>query len=492
MIKLTTYAEFCKQTKKHHLVPIQMQLLADTETPVSVFAKIQSQCKCPFLLESVEGGEKLARFSFIGWENSANFLASGNKWKIEILNQGWADWFIINKNMDTLSALRKLLKKVKIVKDPTISRLTAGAVGYISYDTVRLQENLPDMPDDDLQIPEIQLGFYTGIITFDNLNHNLTITITPYISEISDTKKIYEDAVRKLKKIEKYISRPISLPKFIKNNELEWKSNIDKATYKKWVKRSIDYIKAGDIFQVVLSQRFATQYNTDPFNIYRMLRIINPSPYLYYLDKGDVKLIGSSPEMLVRVEGGIVETCPIAGTRPRGSNIEEDQNLEKELITDEKERAEHIMLVDLGRNDLGRISEFGSVEVPELMNIERYSHVMHIVSTVRGKLKKNIDLVSAFYACFPAGTVSGAPKIRAMEIVDQLETIKRGVYAGAIGYFDFSGNMDWCIAIRTIIIKGKKAFIQAGAGLVADSIPEKEYQETCNKAAGMKMAVNIK
>jgi anthranilate synthase component 1 len=223
-----------------------------------------------------------------------------------------------------------------------------------------------------------------------------------------------------------------------------------------------------------------------------MLRIINPSPYLYYLDKGDIKLIGSSPEMLVRIDDGIVETCPIAGTRPRGRNIDEDLKLEQELITDEKERAEHIMLVDLGRNDLGRISEFGSVEVPELMKIERYSHVMHIVSTVRGKLKKNIDLITAFYACFPAGTVSGAPKIRAMEIIDQLETIKRGVYAGAIGYFDFSGNMDWCIAIRTIIVKGKKAYIQAGAGLVADSIPQKEYQETCNKAAGMKMAVNIK
>jgi anthranilate synthase component 1 len=492
MIEVTTYNEFSKIAKNNYLVPIHMQLLADTETPVSVFAKIRRFFKYPFLLESVEGGEKLARYSFIGWQNSANFIASGNKWEIEILNNNWSDWLYINKNIDTIRALQQLLKKIRIVKDSIASRLTAGAVGYISYDTVRLQEDLPNIPEDDLKIPEIHLGFYTGIITFDNLNHNLTITITPYISDTADLKKIYKHSIEKLEKIEEYITRTISLPDFIKTNRLKWKSNIEKDQYKRWVRRSIDYIKAGDIFQVVLSQRFETRYNTDPFNIYRMLRIVNPSPYLYFLDKGDLQLIGSSPEMLVRIEGKIVETCPIAGTRPRGDTIDQDIKLEKELITDEKERAEHIMLVDLGRNDIGKISDPGTVEVPELMKIERYSHVMHIVSTVRGKLKINMDLVKAFYACFPAGTVSGAPKIRAMEIIDELETIKRGVYAGAIGYFDFSGNMDWCIAIRTIIVKGGKAYIQAGAGLVADSIPEKEYQETCNKAAGMKMAVNIK
>ena len=490
---ITTLKQFKERAQENCLVPISKTVLADAETPVSVFGKIRSHTKNPFLLESVEGGEKLARYSFIGYQQSATFTAYMNQWEISVEDETWKPWFTTDKTQPSLTALKNLLKKISIKAETGLPRLVAGAIGYIGYDAIRLVENLPDIPEDDLGLPDIQLGFYTGIIIFDNLNHTLTITLSPFIADRDKIESYYKGAVEGIVTIESYLTKPNTLPVTVHTaHQADWQSNISKNSYESWVRRSREYITAGDIFQVVLAQRFQTDFKEDPFNIYRILRIVNPSPYLYYLDKGETQIIGSSPEMLVRLENGIVETCPIAGTRPRGKNETEDTQFEKNLLEDTKERAEHIMLVDLGRNDIGRISKYGTVEVSELMKIERYSHVMHIVSNVRGQMQDEVDIVDAFFSCFPAGTVSGAPKIRAMEIIDELETVKRGIYAGAVGYFDFSGNMDWCIAIRTIIVNKEKAFIQAGAGLVHDSIPEKEYEETCNKAAGMKLAVSYK
>jgi anthranilate synthase component 1 len=491
--QISSYKQFRARVKKNSLIPISKTLLADAETPVSVFGKIREHTEDPFLLESVEGGEKLARYSFIGFHKSATFTAFMDTWEITINDPTWQSWFHTDKNQVTIPALKSLLKKITIQAEPGMPRLGAGAVGYFGYDTIRLVEKLPQMPEDDLSLPDIHLGFYTGIIIFDNLNHSITITVSPYIAEINNIAEYYREATDRIETIESYLTQTNLLPITFSNaGPAEWYSNVSQSTYEGWVQRSREYIAAGDIFQVVISQRFQTEYKEDPFNIYRMLRIVNPSPYLYFLDKGALQIIGSSPEMLVRLENGIVETCPIAGTRPRGKDEKEDILLEQNLLADVKERAEHIMLVDLGRNDIGRISQYGTVEVYELMKIERYSHVMHIVSNVRGKMLRDMDVVDAFFSCFPAGTVSGAPKIRAMEIIDELEKVKRGIYAGAVGYFDFSGNMDWCIAIRTILVNNGKAYIQAGAGLVHDSIAEREYQETCNKAAGMKLAVTYK
>jgi anthranilate synthase component 1 len=496
MLKLnevSSYNRFKARAKEKYLVPISKTLLADAETPVSVFGKIRKHTENPFLLESVEGGEKLARYSFIGLKKSATFSAFMDEWDLSVSDASWQAWFKTEKKQSTISALKALLKKVSIQAEPDMPRLVAGAVGYIGYDAIRLVEDLPRRPKDDMSLADIHLGFYTSVIIFDNLSHTITITVSPYISDQGNIEHYYREAVEHIATIETYIKDPNTLPITVSNESSdEWQSNISQETYEKWVQKSRDYIAAGDIFQVVLSQRFQCRYKQDPFDIYRILRIVNPSPYLYFLDKGEAQIIGSSPEMLVRLENGIVETCPIAGTRPRGKDELEDQRLEQNLIKDEKERAEHIMLVDLGRNDIGKISQAGTVEVYELMKIERYSHVMHIVSNVRGKLHQDMDVVDAFFSCFPAGTVSGAPKIRAMEIIDEMEPVKRGIYAGAVGYFDFSGNMDWCIAIRTIVVNNGNAYIQAGAGLVHDSIPEKEFEETCNKAAGMKLAVTYK
>ncbi len=492
MPALTRFDEFKKRARSGRLAVIKKQLLADTETPVSVFARIRPNSLHPFLLESVEGGEKLARYSFIGYEIAMRFTARRDQWQTEVFNSGWNEFVPSNSSLAAPEALDSILSSIHIDDTGDGPRLNAGAVGYIGYDAIRMVENLPNEPQDDTGIPDIQLGFYNGIIAFDNHKHNLVISYAVKIDDDSDLQQVYDAAVARISEIEAMLKTPLRLSEPEISDEGNWASNIEQARYENWVEKSREYIFAGDIFQVVLSQRFQTPYSGDPFSIYRMLRILNPSPYLYFIDQGDLQLIGSSPEMLIRVDDGIVETRPIAGTRKRGGNEAEDQQLAQELLADQKERAEHVMLVDLGRNDVGRISKAGTVTVPELMRIERYSHVMHIVSEVRGELAENISPLEAFMACFPAGTVSGAPKIRAMEIIDEMETVRRGVYAGAIGYFDFSGNMDWCIAIRTIVLHNNTAYIQAGAGLVADSVPVNEFNETVNKSAGMKLAVQIK
>jgi len=489
MFEILSFDQFRSSAKEGQLVPVYKKFLADLDTPVSVFLKIRSHFKYPFLFESVEGGENIARYSFIGFESVLNFKSYDKKFNIDFFNTDWKKRISIDKNKNPVNALKKLLANIKFVETPNIPRLGCGAVGYIGYDTIRLIEKLPDIPNDDLALPDIDLGVYTGVIVFDNLKHQLIIISSAFIDNKKNLQPIYKKTLEKINQIEKFIRSPINVPEIDQRTKQDWLSNFTQHEFEERIEKAKEYIYAGDIFQVVLSQRFSTNFNSDPFDIYRLLRILNPSPYMYFIDRGDLQLVGSSPEMLIRSENGMVETRPIAGTRPRGQNDQEDKHLAQELLNDEKERAEHIMLVDLGRNDIGKISETGSVELTEFMNIERYSHVMHIVSRVKGKLKKSVNPVDAFFACFPAGTVSGAPKIRAMEIIDEFESVKRGIYAGAIGYFDFSGNMDWCIGIRTVVVNGGKVFLQAGAGIVADSIAKNEYLETCNKAKVMKLAI---
>lgn len=440
------------------------------ETPVSAFRKIESEYS--FLLESVEGGEKIARYSFLG-----------NCPKSKVVRP------------NSFEDIRKILNQYKPVKIAGLPRFSGGLVGYIGYDAVRQIERIPDKNPDDLKLPLMHFLLADTILAFDHIKHKILIISNAHIK--SNPKNAYREACARINALERQLKKALKLEReefevpAQLTPKLKVKSNMSKNDYEGIVRRAKEYIRAGDIIQVVLSQRFETSCSEDPFDIYRILRIINPSPYMYYLKLGDVKIIGSSPEVMVRLENGIATLRPIAGTRRRGKDEEEDQKLAEELLASKKERAEHIMLVDLGRNDLGRVCDFGSVKVTEEMAIEKYSHVMHIVSNVTGKLKRGKDEVDLIEATFPAGTVSGAPKVRAMEIIDELENKKRGLYAGSVGYFGFSGDLDSGIAIRTILIKGKRAYVQAGAGIVADSIPAKEYQETINKARALLAAVEF-
>ncbi|MCG2676140.1 anthranilate synthase component I [bacterium] len=476
--------EFIKKSKKGNLIPVYREILADFETPVSAFTKIDTG-DYSYLLESAEKGERLGRYSFLGSNPSLIFKSKGKR--VEIISEGKKE---TQKVSDPLSDLKKLMADYKFVKVKGLPRFVGGMVGYLSYDMVRFFEKLPDKNPDDLNLPDAIFLLTDTLLIFDHLEHKIKVISNAYIKK--DPRKAYQEAVRKIEDLIEKLKKPIPQHRSpITDHRLPItiKSNFTKEAFKKSVRKAKEYIRAGDIIQAVLSQRLETKITVNPFDIYRALRTINPSPYMYYLKCENLKLIGSSPEILVRLEEGMVEVRPIAGTRPRGRTEKEDRALEKELLADPKERAEHIMLVDLGRNDVGRVAEFGTVKVNELMVIERYSHVMHIVSDVTGKLKKGRDGFDVLRASFPAGTVTGAPKIRAMEIIDELEPVRRGLYAGAVGYFSFSGNLDTCITIRTIIIKGKQAYIQAGAGIVADSVPEREYQETINKAKALIKAI---
>jgi len=391
---------------------------------------------------------------------------------------------------DPLSLLKALMKQYCPVEVPGLPRFFGGAVGYISYDMVRFFEKLPAGSEDDLNWYDAYLMITDTLLIFDNLKHTLAIVYNAHVHDGADMKRIYAAAIKRINTIISYLGEPLKKEKPKKEIITgALASNFKKNDFKKIVRRAKEYIQAGDIIQTVLSQRFETSLCAKPFDLYRSLRVINPSPYMYYLKLGDNFIVGSSPEVLVRLEKGRVEVRPIAGTRPRGKDEKKDLLLEKDLKADPKEIAEHIMLVDLGRNDVGRIARMGTVKVDELMVVERYSHVMHLVSHVSGTLKPGRDAYDVFRAAFPAGTVSGAPKIRAMEIIEELEQHQRGPYAGAVGYFGFSGNMDFCITIRTMLIKNKKIYVQAGAGIVADSRPEREYQETVNKAQGMFKAI---
>jgi anthranilate synthase component 1 len=393
-----------------------------------------------------------------------------------------------------LDVMRKITERYRPVILPELPPFVGGAVGYFAYDTVRWIEKVPQTGQDDLKLDDAVMMFFSSILAFDHVRQQILVISNAFIDEnAARLEEKYKKAVAEIEALEALLGQPVSVPAFGKPDvgTDRIKSNFSKTEYLAAVERCKQHIKAGDIFQVVLSQRFTAEVSCDPFNIYRALRMVNPSPYMFYLKLKDYSVIGSSPEMLVRIIDGKAYYRPIAGTRPRGRNDDEDALLAEELKADEKERAEHIMLVDLGRNDLGRVCEFGSVEVLDLMLIEKYSHVMHLVSSLRGELRKNLDRFDALMACFPAGTVTGAPKVRAMEIIDELEPTKRAVYAGAILYLDFSGNLDSCIAIRTLVAKDGKAYIQAGGGIVADSVPEKEFQETINKSRALVKAIEM-
>jgi len=466
-----TLEEVRRLKKYGNLVPVCRDIQADLETPVSAYLKI-ARGNYSFLLESVEGGERLARYSFIGTE------------PLLILRTGKEN------PVDPLNMVEKKLAQFRPVAIANLPRFHGGMVGYLSYEVARYFERLPCPVQDPQGLPESVLMLAGTLLVFDHVTHKIKVVSHARLDGDVDTA--YQEATCKIDDLVNRLEQPMhsEAPKNAPPDRSTVSSNFSAAEFEAIVSKAKEYIYAGDIIQAVLSQRLARRTDANPFAIYRALRSINPSPYMYYLHLGDFYIAGASPELLVRVEDGIVSTHPIAGTRRRGKDATEDLALEEELKNDEKERAEHIMLVDLGRNDIGRISEPGTVEVTQLMDVERYSHVMHLVSHVQGKLRAGLSQFDALRSCFPAGTVSGAPKIRAMEIIAELEEEKRGPYAGAVGYFDFSGNLDTAIAIRTIVIKNNIAYIQAGAGIVADSVPEREYQESLNKAQALLAAID--
>ncbi len=477
--------QFLDLAERYTAVPVYRRLLADVLTPVSLFMSIREDARNPFLLESVEGGEQLARYSFLGRDPYQTLSFDGEQ-------------TILRTDKDSKAIKRPYFEELKYQTTrysepelPELPRLTGGAVGFSAYDTFRQVENLPDVPEDDLNLPEAIWCFYDEIFAFDHVKHQVILIKTVFTDSDKDPEELYGNAISDLDKMEAVATNAGYERKHFSIETESLTSNIKEAAFREMVETAKNYIYEGDIFQVVLSQRFETSMSGDAFMLYRALRMVNPSPYLFYLDFDDFQLVGSSPEVLVRVQDNEIRLLPIAGTRPRGNTHEEDLELEHDLKNDPKEVAEHIMLVDLGRNDLSRVSTPGTVKLERNQIIERYSHVMHIVSDVVGEISPDKTSVDALMQCFPAGTVSGAPKIRAMEIIDELEPVKRGVYAGAVGYFDFSGNMDTCIAIRTMVVTGNKVYIQAGAGIVADSDPHKEFEETQNKAGALVKALSV-
>ena len=478
-------SEFKKMSKKGNLIPVYKEILADTDTPVSAFMKLNNSKNC-FLLESVEGGEKWARYSFIGLNPSLIFKSRGEK--VTLIKNSKKE---VIESSNPLSILQGIMQQFKPVELEGLPRFYGGAVGFMSYDMVKFFEDLPDTVKDDTDWNDSYFMITDTLVIFDNLKHNVKVVCNVHLgNDKTDINKQYKKAIETINQIITLLNRPLKNQVIDSSNKsLKIRSNLKKNDFKDIVNKAKKYIRAGEIIQVVLSQRFETDLNTDPFNLYRSLRMVNPSPYMYYLKMDKDIIVGSSPEVLVRLENDEIFLRPIAGTRPRGKDEKEDTALENSLKKDPKEIAEHIMLVDLGRNDVGRVSKMGQVRVDDFMVIERYSHVMHLVSSVYGILKKGKNAFDVLAASFPAGTVSGAPKIRAMEIIDELEKHRRGPYSGSVGYFGFSGNMDFCITIRTMLVKNNKIHIQAGAGIVMDSKPENEFLETQNKAKGMIKAI---
>jgi anthranilate synthase component I len=479
--------EVKKIAEKGSIIPICKDILGDLLTPAAAFLRVAHGRRRVFLLESVEGGERLARYSFIGWDPFIVVRGKGDTVWSE--RQGE----IVQEKTRGFDKLRQISASFKPVSMPDLPPFLGGGVGYFAYDIVRQFEKLPTVAADDLGFDDYQVMYFSTILAFDHLRHRIHIITNIFNDRGMDSLEAkYQDALLRIEQIEKRLTIPLSLPSPVPREAIpEPESNVTESTYYSNIETAQKHIQAGDIFQVVLSQRFAMKISCDPFDIYRALRFINPSPYMFFLRMDNVHLVGASPEMLVKVNNGRVEYGPIAGTRPRGRTPEEDAQLGKELLADEKERAEHIMLVDLGRNDLGRVCNFGTVKVTDLMRIEKYSHVMHLVSSVEGEIRKDLDCFHALESCLPAGTVSGAPKVRAMEIIEALEPRRRGVYGGAVGYVDFSGNLDTCIALRTLMIKDGIAYVQAGGGIVADSDPKREREESINKASALIRAVKF-
>lgn len=492
--------EFIKLTEKGNLIPVYKEILGDLDTPVSAYLKVAHQSKYSFLLESVEGEEKVARYSFLAKDPEIVFQSKDRDAEIIHFKNGDSVKNSVKVVETPLTFIREIMSQYRFVPIPGLPRFCGGMVGYVGYDIVRFFENLPGKPEDDLKLPDMIFMLARTLIIFDHLNHKIKIVSCAHVPEKSTPRQktaIYKKAVEEIEALISQLALPLTTEQAQEKrlgkmaSKIKVRSNVTEAQFKKMVAKAKTKIQAGDIIQVVLSQRLHTNLATDPLNVYRALRSVNPSPYMYYLNFNGTCIAGSSPELLVRCEEGAVETRPIAGTRKRGKSDAEDAALIKDLLSDPKERAEHTMLVDLGRNDLGRVCKKGTVRVSEFMTIEKYSHVMHIVSNVTGSLRPDKNIFNVLEAAFPAGTVSGAPKIRAMEIIDELENIARGPYAGCIGYVSFSGNLDSCITIRTIVISGSKAYVQAGAGIVADSDPKKEYTETLNKAKAQLMAIEM-
>jgi anthranilate synthase component 1 len=483
-----TFSEFARLAKQGNLIPVYQVFSADLLTPVSAYLRIAHGSRYSFLLESVEGGEKIARYTFAGAHPEEVFRYANGACVMESRDK------VVWEENDPVSFLRAQIERFKPVRLPGLPPLIAGAIGYFSYDMVRLIERLPKKLRDEIGLFDAVLMFYHGLIAFDHVQHRLWIVRNVFTEGRSTLREKYDAAVAEIQRTRKLLDQPVEAEQPAKKSKgrktpPRVKSNCSKPAYLDAVRKAKEYIRAGDIFQCVISQRFSAKTHAEPFQIYRELRALNPSPYLFYLQLNDVAVVGSSPEMLVKVQGRDVFYRPIAGTRWRGKDEAEDLRLEHEMLADEKERAEHIMLVDLGRNDLGRVCDYGTVRVEKLMTVERYSHVMHLVSSLRGQLRKDVDCFDALMACFPAGTVSGAPKVRAMEIIEELEKTRRGIYAGGILYLDFAGNLDSCIALRTMVIKNGVAYIQAGGGIVADSTPVGEYEESVNKSKALRRAL---
>ncbi|MDA8240443.1 MAG: anthranilate synthase component I [Nitrospiraceae bacterium] len=470
---------------KGNLIPVYKEILADTDTPVTAFLKLGGTPS--FLLESVEGGEKWARYSFLGSRPAKIIRGRGNA--IEIINGRKPP--VAFESDNPLAVIKKEISRYRPVEIEGLPRFFGGLVGYMGYDMVRFFEPIQQAKKEGLGLPDFFFMLTDTMLIFDSLRQKIQVLSNAHIEDKSPAEA-YREAELKIEEIIAKLRAPLVLRNTVPSGKSNGvRSNFTKPDFLRSVEKSKEYVMAGDIVQVVLSQRFERDSAVDPFDVYRALRVINPSPYMYYLDIGEARIVGSSPEILVRLEDGRIVLRPIAGTRKRGGTEAADKALEDELKKDPKEVAEHIMLVDLGRNDVGRVAKIGSVRVSELMTVERYSHVMHLVSNVEGELGEGLDAFDVLSACFPAGTVSGAPKVRAMEIIEELEPTRRGPYAGSVGYFSYSGNMDTCITIRTLIVKDGKVYVQAGAGIVADSEPEREYIETVNKAKGMMKAVDM-
>ena len=489
------YKEFARLSRGATLVPVAKSISADLLTPVSAFLAVADGEPDAFLLESVEGGEKIGRYTFLGVRPFLRLESRGSQIKIERARIKKIE----RRTGNVFDVIKELLQQHRPAAIEGLPPFTAGAVGYCAYDIVRRLENIGEHSTDDLDVPDCILMFFDRVLAFDHLRHQIHIVASADVSRESP-KAAYHRALKDIARIEKKLAagcKPAHWRNLATKSKLAVKANTPKKKFLDSVRRAKEYIAAGDIFQVVLSQRWDFEPGVAPLDLYRALRTVNPSPYMYFLRFGAGKksealhVLGSSPEMLVRATGRRLEYRPIAGTHPRGRDEAEDAALEKKMISDEKEQAEHVMLVDLGRNDLGRVSEYGSVKVRKLMFVERYSHVMHLVSALEGRLRLELNAMDAFAACFPAGTLSGAPKVRAMQIIEELEPTRRGVYGGSVLYADFAGNLDSCIAIRTLLMKGKKAYLQAGAGIVADSDPQREFEETENKARGVLRAVEM-
>jgi anthranilate synthase component I len=481
------FKEFSRLARESTLIPVVKSVSADLLTPVSAFLAIAEDEPYAFLLESVERGEQIGRYTFLGIQPYMRVRSSAGAVELQRGRQR------LPQNGNIFEVVKELLRAHRPATVPGLPPFTAGAVGYFAYDVVRQLENIGNRAKDDLRLPDAELMFFDRLLAFDHLRHQIHIVAAADVSR-GNPKPTYDRAVRDIAALERKLAsglRPAlwrKRPK-AKTGKLKIHAGTSRERFLGSVDRCKQYIAAGDIFQVVLSQRLDFTPEVEPFDLYRALRQVNPSPYLYFLRMGDTHILGSSPEMLVRVTGRKLEYRPIAGTHPRGRDEAEDLHLEEQMRNDEKERAEHVMLVDLGRNDLGRVSEYGSVKVKDLMYVERYSHVMHLVSALEGTLRKDLSALDAFAACFPAGTLSGAPKVRAMQIIEELEPTRRGIYGGSVLYADFAGNLDSCIGIRTLLMQGKHAYLQAGAGIVADSNPAREFEESMNKAQALLRAV---